>query len=440
MSTAVLIVAPSAVPSAAAAAPVLAAAGAAVLVVGAAVVATELAVVAVRKAAEYGEKLERAADAQARKAFDARIWGTTVAHVAELDARLTMFEARARRSGVQVAMPARLDLTGCDPIQAARWYKRTVALLEKAQMTLHSQIAERELAKAMLSLPISGSNPARAEASAVLGRYQRMMINRYPVDAVDPTAIVSALDVLVQRQVRLLDPDAHDDEHARVLAAAALVANNSGRSTQAHAFLRTLTSTVARTNSAVAERRLAAEHLNVLENQIVAGMLPHGPYTGTAAKLRSVVSADAELTDELRREAKDAVSWADIQTRRNYLMEQSRACMSEFGYDSREDIDAQGSVTLEYGKAEWGDEYRAQTWLDEHGSLHGRVLRGHAVVGDDAEALNAERCAEFVEDISRAGKQIGAEVRSAKGIQSKTDSAPSPNETAKNGRRAREAG
>jgi hypothetical protein len=401
---------PSTVPSAAAATPVLATAGAAVLVVGAAVLATELTVVAVRKAAEYGEQLDRAADAQARNAVDAGIWGTTVAHVVELNARLAMLEARARRAGVRVEMPARLDVAGCEAVQAAAWCKSTAKLLEKAQLILHEDIAEHELAMAVLTLPSSGSTTAQSEASTVLGRYQRMMHSRYAADGVDPTVVVSQFDVDVQEALRLLDPDASDDEHAQVLADAAQVARYSARPDDAQRFLRILISTVVRINGAVAERRLAAEQLTALEDRSVADLLPHGPFSGTAAMLRSVLSGDVELTDGLRSEAKKAVEWANVAARRNYLMEQSRACMSELGYDYAENADA-----LELSKAEWGSDHSAETWMDTQGRLHGRVLREHEAVGDAAKALDAERCAEFIRDLNLFGERTGARVQTLSG-------------------------
>jgi hypothetical protein len=411
MSTAVLIVMPSTVPSAAAATPVLATAGAAVLVVGAAVLATELTVVAVRKAAEYGEQLDRAADAQARNAVDAGIWGTTVAHVVELNARLAMFEARAGRAGVRVEMPARLDVAGCEAVQAAAWCKSTAKLLEKAQLILHEDIAEHELTTAVLALPSHGSTAAQAEAAATLGKYQRMMRNRYAADVVNSEdVVISPFDVDVQEALRLLDPDASDDEHAQVLGDAAKVARFSARPDDAHRYLRNLISTVVRINGAVAERRLAAEQLTALEDRTVADLLPHGPFSGTAAMLRGVLSGDIELTDGLRSEAKKAVEWADGAARRNYLMEQSRACMSELGYDYAENADA-----LELGKAEWGSDYSAETWMDEQGRLHGRVLREHEAVGDAAKALDAERCAEFVRDLNLIGERAGARVQTLSG-------------------------
>lgn len=390
MSTAVLVVAPSAVAAAAAAAPVLDALDAAVLAADAALAATELGTAPVRRPADYGEQLDRAAGPGA--------WVPTAAHVVGLNARLLMFEARARRAGIQVTVPARLDLVGCAANRAAAWCQRTAGLLELAQLALHTELAERELATAAAALPGSGSTAARAEAMAVLGRYQRMLRNRYAASAVDPTVVVGPLDATVQRKLRQLDPDAHEGEHEQVLALAAAVAAHSTRPTEAHGLLRLLTETVATINTAVAGRRLLAEQSVALVLQTIA--LPQSPYTAVAVKLLSTATAETEPTEELHRTAKAAVAWSDGAARRAYIMTRIRTYLSGLGYVPHTNPD--NADALEFSRFDWGELYRAQTWVDEQGCVHGRVIRENAAIGDRVTLVDAKRRAQFVRDVSLA--------------------------------------
>lgn len=400
MSSGVVVVAPHAVSAAAGAVPVLATAGAAVLIAVAVYAAMD---VGVRVGAEYGEQLDRAAQAQSQRDVDAQIWPATVARVVELNARIRLFEQRVDRGGAKVVIPGQLSLAGCTSEQASQWCVRTADELARVQGALHDLVVERELARAGTELPVAMHPVARAKTVAALSRLREQLLSGGGTGTAD-------LDAKVAEALRALDPDAYDGERAEALALAARVAKHAARPVEADGYLLNLTVEVNRLNKTVAGRRLAAQQLLVLENPIVVDTTPN-PHSGTAEQLRRVVSGDEELTADLRAEARRAIEWADAVARRHYLEEIVRDCFADLGYEPMEDSGEQGSGTLEYGRPDWGAEYSAQITVDENGTIGGILLNKSADAGDEAAAADAEHCAAFIEDLEDVGERANSRVR-----------------------------
>jgi hypothetical protein len=291
-------ISPAAVARAAAASAVLASASAAVLVVGAARTAAAR---AATRIAEYDVQLDRAVQARARGEIDEQIWPRTAAHVVELNARIALFEARAHRAGVRVAVPPRLILGGCVPWRASAWCVRTAERLRTAQFDLSASTARQR--------------PERVTRD----RFHELLSGLYRGALLPVMPPVSVLEADVQVALRSVDLDAHDAEYARTLAAVAAVAEHAARPADARPFLFDLTLTVGEINKAVARRRLAAQWLLALEDPIVVGTGSWTGHGGTVAKLRAVVSGDGELGAGLSAESATAITRAEEAVRRNYL-------------------------------------------------------------------------------------------------------------------------
>jgi hypothetical protein len=400
------VVAPAAVLAAAGALPILAIAGAAVLAVSAAHLAAEQAAL---KAAEYGKQLERTIGAQARGERDARIWVRTATHVVELNARIAMLAAHASRAGMRVPVPELLNLSGYEARQASAWCVSTAEHLRAGQLALYERASRQQLANAADKLPQDGLPASRQDASMALARYQEMMRERYLGEIGGP--IVTRLDADMQVALRSLDPDAYEEEHAQVLAAAVQLARHATYAPEISTSMANLRTTINQINRAVARRRLAAKWLHALLDPVVADMTPPAPYAGTAAKLRRVVSGDGELDEALRREALKAVEWAHDAARSRYLTHLAHTCFTKLGYELAEEFDVRRTAALEYRKAAWSDVHRARVWVGEHGVVQGRVLSAPAEGSDAVPAQDEELSADLAEDLRALSRRIAAAAR-----------------------------
>lgn len=266
------------------------------LVMAAALAAAER---TVTRIAEYDAQLDRAVRARARGEIDEHIWPRTAAHVVELNARIGLFEARARHAGVRMLIPARLPLAGSDPWRAAAWCVRTAERLRGAQYDLSESTARQQ------------------PSNALRERFRALLYARYRSDLTAALPPVSVLEADMQVALHSVDPDADDAEHTRTLASAARVAEHAARPAEARPYLLELTFTVNQINTAAARRRLAAQWLLALEDPGVAGLTSWPGYDRTVARLRAVVVGAEALGACLRAETKDAMIRAEEAVRRN---------------------------------------------------------------------------------------------------------------------------
>ncbi|HEX4701029.1 MAG TPA: hypothetical protein VH352_02780 [Pseudonocardiaceae bacterium] len=402
MSAGGILIVPGAVVAAAGVVVVLTAAAAAVLVVHAASAAAER---AVRALGDYGERLEMVAAAQQDAEVRSLLWDAVAADVVELNARIRMLVERASRAKVPVAVPKPLILNGCGAADAVAWCVRAAQSLRSAQETLHAAVTVNEGQRVAAALP--QAVVARPDTTAALARFQDTLRERY---AVESTPDVPPIDsaAAVEPALRALDPDANERERAEVLCAAALVATNDPRAVTA--YLRALRTKVGTVNDAVARRRLAAQWLSALEDQIVVGTDLPQPFLDTAAKLRSVVTGDADLTPEVRAEGAEAVAWAAETTRQHFVRDMMHGCLAELGYSVDVDFDLQHSTELRLTRPTWHGEHSAAIWVDQHGTVHGRLVREHSGGGDEATMREQARCTEFNADLKALGDQLRADV------------------------------
>lgn len=403
MSSGSVLIVPAAVPVAAAAAVVLAAAAAAVVIVSAAGQAAEAAVTG---PADYGRALAETAEARSRAAVNHLVWETVATNVAELNARIRMIGGRVKRAGVPVAVPGPLGLAGQNAAQAARWCVRTAEELAVAQKALHQAVALAQVREAAEALPGSRSDEQRAQTAAVLDRYQEMLRRRHEPRRVSGPPPINITDAEVSAVLLKLDQDAYEHERAELLAAAAEVARNGpGEAVDCLCELRRKVSAV---NKAVERRRLAACWLAVLEEPTVAATLPPDPFVGTATRLRAVVRGEADLTDDLRRDARRAVESAEESTRRAYLAAEVGSCLAGLGYTVGEEFDLRNSTTLTLRRPDWPD-HLARLSVTEQG-VTGFVLREQRGSGVAAALSDRQRCDVFHEDLGALGRRVGAEV------------------------------
>lgn len=392
MSSAGAAIAPIAVVVAAgavAAAVVIAAAGAAVLVVNAANQAAEG---AVRAVGRRGEELEALAASRSEVEMNALRWQAAAADVVGLNARLRLVSQRAHQSGVPVDLPPALDLAGCSREDAIRWARQAERRLIQAQQALDAAATESQWRH--LTAGLSSGVSSQSDMTAALISHQATLRQRQELhDAPVPTG--NGLDEIV----RGLDPDATTDEQTRVLRAAAHArAQDEQHDADAYRFaLRRLVDHDI--NPKVARRRLAAEWLQALEQPSVSTAItqadPPTPFSGTAAKLLAVIKGSAELTPQLRTEAKEALAWAGDVTRQAFIRDMLRTCLIDAGYAVEGEFTTQHALRLRASRPDWHGEHSAELWVNETGSVEGRLVREYDMAGDDAQARDSVRCEDF---------------------------------------------
>lgn len=368
-------------------------------------VAEQAAEGAVTAPAEYERALEQAAAAQSRAAVDHPVWMRVAANVVELNARIRMAGARAKRAGVPIDVPGPLGLSGRSVADAAQWCTRTARELTIVQKVLHAAVAIGQTQEAIRGLPRSGSAEYRAETTSVLDRYQEMLLRRYEPTRAPAFPPIDVTDVEVETVLLRLDQDAFEHERAEVLRTAAAVRTGPG---EAGNHLLELRRRVFAVNAAVERRRLAAGWLAALEEPAVAGLLRPDSGTGTAARLRAVVRGDVDLTADLRRDAEHTVEAAAELTRRAYLAAEVSSCLTGLGYTVGAEFDVQNSTMLVLHRAD-GPDHVARVSVTGRG-LAGLVLRKRHGAGDAAEASDLRECGVFHEGLGAVGRRVGAEV------------------------------
>jgi hypothetical protein len=372
-----------------AAAVMVAAAGAAVLVVNAANQAAEG---AVRAVGRRGEELEALADSRSETERNALRWQAAAADVVGLNARLRLVSQRAQQSGVPVDLPPPLDLTGRSREDAIRWAQQAERRLIQAQQALDAAAAESQWRH--LTAELSSRVTGQSDTTAALIAYQATLRQRHQVlDRSVP--IGTELDEIVRR----LDPDATTNEQTRVLRTAAY-ARAQREQYDADAYRFALQRLVDHDiNPKVARRRLAAEWLQALEQPSVSSAIaqadPPTPFSGTAAKLLAVIEGSAELTPQLHTEAKEALAWAGAVTRQAFIRDMLRTCLTDAGYSVEGEFTTQHALRLRASRPDWHGEHSAELWVDETGSVEGRLVREYDMAGDDAQAQDSARCEDF---------------------------------------------
>ncbi|HEV2637929.1 MAG TPA: hypothetical protein VGX23_22450 [Actinocrinis sp.] len=408
-SSGVVLFPPGAVVAAAGATVVLGGPAAAVLIVGAANAAVGRGPGGV---ADH-ERVLRETDA-ARGAVDAEIWARVAANVLELGARIRLLAGRGHGAGRPLT-PEPPGLAGTSVSDATRWCVRTAQDLAGVQLALHAAAADEQARQAMAWLPEDTRADSRADAAAALARYQRMLGERYEPNRASRVPIVTLTDADVQAVLRRLDPDAHEGECARVLAAAVRVPRNHAHVATSH--LLGLREAVHEVNMIVIRRRLAAQWLVALEEPSVAALLSGEPSDGAVARLREVVAGERDLGDEASRRAGEALEAAADLARREVVLAIARCRYAQLGYQIMSETNHQGSVSIRLGRADWNGEHSAQLWVDESGALHGRILRNLAAEGADTEAgsgeddnarIDRERGGEFLGILRSLGRREGA--------------------------------
>ncbi|WP_329016507.1 hypothetical protein OG271_10690 [Micromonospora rifamycinica] len=401
MSSGGIVILPVAVVAAAGAAVVLTAAGTAVLLVNAAGAAAEG---ALRAVGDYGERLEAELGALAEAEAKAARWQCVAADVVGLNARIRLLERRAAGGGPDLDVPPPVALSGGTIDQVRQRMRETEQALLAAQRELDAAVAQRELAALVAALPPAAATPDTI--TAVRAYREALARRRAPAERPEPVDSRRA-GQQVEGVLAGLDPDANADERAAALAGAALVAAHP---TESASYLRALRGTVRDLNARVARRRLAAQWLTTLEDRDVAVALVHNgppaPLRGTAARLRAVVDGDAELTPQLRREGTELVTWAGEMVRQRFTRDLVLRLLREEGYTVDAEVDTRHTAGLRVSRADWHGEHTADVWVDEAGTIHGRVLRELTAAGDEAELRDRSRCDEFADHLAVLADRI----------------------------------
>jgi hypothetical protein len=403
MSSGGIILLPAAVVIAAGAAVVLAAGAAAYLAVYAAGRAADG---ALKVIGDAGERLECEAARRSEADMQALRWQAAIGDVVELNARIRLVTARAKKAGISAAIPAQLDLNGCRTDQAIAWSHQADALLRQVEQELETALAEHDWSEIAADLPAGAARPA--DARAVIARYQQVLANRR-----QPTTEKPVDREAIEAAVAGLDFDANEAERRLVLsdalAAGACVPSDRGQ------FLSQLLDDVVAANAAAGRRRLAATWLGALDTAAVAAVSRPTAHAATAERLRQVVEGEIDLDEDLKRDGRVAVGWAEDVTRQLFIRTMLRSCFADESYTViRETID-ENTAGLVIGHVDWNGEQSADVRVDRDG-----VVRAHLandVVGSgDAAALRAQaRCGDFADSLERIGARIGARVEVDRG-------------------------
>lgn len=337
-------------------------------------------------------------------------WQTAAEEVCGLNARIRMLAERAERAGVRTDPLDQLCLKGRTVTEAVGWLEAAEAQLRSTHAALGAAVAADEARRVLARLPSLIAD--RPETGGAVTGLQRVLNDRH-IDPADrsPGPVTGAGSALLN-----LDADANERERAEVLLMAASLVpsetdqtDQADRADRADAAVRALTTGIAAVNAAVARRRLAARYLSALEEPMVQLVEPPGPLLGTAAKLRTVVVGDEDLTPHLSAEGAEAVAWAAEIARRRFVCDVIRGCLTDRGYTVvDEGPDPRYSGELRLTRPDWHGEHSAEVWVDRHGAVHGRVLCEHGT--DKDSRRDRARRADFNEDVVALGRRLDADV------------------------------
>ena len=271
---------------------------AATLAVQAADAAAEAALEAI---AGVGEKLAAEGEEQFEAETTSRRWHMAASEAVGMNAAIRMLAARARRVGVEVALPEAivLDRRSLDVVSA--WLVATAPEVRRVREELAGASLSAARERLMAELPIAVD---RSLVDAALRRYAETLI--HGVDRSEPAAPadLSWVDTEVQDALAGLDPDAAADDRAMALGAAARVASQTDEA-DADAYLDALNRLVRTViNPRAAATRCAARWLEGLEHPAVAvaaAAEPTLPVADVAKELAEVVAGSVELTQTCTR-------------------------------------------------------------------------------------------------------------------------------------------
>jgi hypothetical protein len=273
--------------------------------------------------------------------------------------------------------------------------------MAEARLAVERAEASREQQRLLDRLPKPADDgPTVAEA---LAHYSRVLAARQlrpdpvapyvvterPTVTADRDRVRAEIDMILARLH--VNANAEEREQAIVAAARAAQQRQAGMS-------RTFVNTLARTvdteiNPKVARRDEAARLLTGLEHKVVTDAIaetsPLPPHLVALERLRAVVRGDADLTDDDRRTAQDALAWAERQADRRRLLDAMADTFAELGYDVTTGMQVNYTETLCVSRDGWGDDHTADVWVDPAGQIQWRLVELQA--GAPAEATRCEQ-------------------------------------------------
>jgi hypothetical protein len=410
MSGGAIAVAPSGVVVVPIAAVAIGAAAAAMLAIRAAQAGTEATGRALERLAD---EMERTADAQDDAAIRSRLWEVAAGAVISTNQELRLLAVRAAKTGVSPALPPPIQLTGCRLADVRGLVAGAQEALATARAAVEQAEAVRERRDLLAKLPApADGSPTVAE---LLARHQEVLAarRRAPIHTPDrgtatmPSQVDNGrVQAEIDRILIQLDPDATSADREKALMAAARAGRQRNASTS-----RTYVSALARTvleeiNPAVARRREAAGLLGALEHPVISEMIsdlapPRPPCLDSIARLRAVVQGDADLTDADRREARNALAWAQQELDRRRLLDGVAEAFAGLGYSVTMGLQVHHSAALSVTRQAWQGGHTADVWIDEAGRVQSRLIQR----APDASG-EAIRCADLNESMSRVGAEL----------------------------------
>jgi hypothetical protein len=401
MSGGAIAVAPAIVliPVAAAAAAAVVGAGlAAALVIRAAQAGTEA---TGRALEQLANEMERQAKAQDDREIQARLWGLAAGAVVQTNQELRLLVGRAEQAGARVRLPESFDLTGHGLADVRGWVTRTQEALAAARPEVERAEAEREQRALLAYVPTpAGGSLTAAE---LLADFAKTLAYRYqpvpPVPGVDKGRVRAEIDEILAR----LDVDATAAQREDVVLAAARTAKQTDFGAS-RTYLEALASKVDDdVNPKAAGRREAAGWLAALEHPVVAEAIeetapPLPPHLRAIDRLRAVVRGDAELTDDDRGDALNALAWAQQQVERRRLLEVMAEIFADLGYSVTAGMQDDHLARLCVAREAWRGGHSADVWIGEAGEVRWRLVE----LVQDAGAAGS-RC----EDINQGVRVVG---------------------------------
>ncbi|MFI6232716.1 hypothetical protein ACIBD9_04030 [Micromonospora sp. NPDC050784] len=357
---------------------------------------------------QFADEMERSANAQDDLAIRTRLWELAAGSVARTNQDLRLLAARAEKSGVRLALPRPIDLTG-------RKLADTRDLVAQAQVSLAGLRAAVEQAEAVrerrtLLVELSALADSAPSAAEVLARHQTVLASRNQsrgtvsakTHKVDERRVHAEIDAILCQ----LHEDASADDRAEALTAAARAEQQKSTS-MSRTYLDALARTVRKDiNPRIARRREAANLLAALEQPLVADVItdaapPRPPCFDSIERLRAVVRGDADLVDDDRRDAHSALNFAQVEINRRRLLDGVAEAFSGLGYSVTAGLQVHHSATLSVSRQAWRGGHSADVWIDEAGRVRSRLIR----LAPEADG-EAGRCADLNDSLRHVGAEL----------------------------------
>lgn len=359
----------------------------------------------------FADEMERRAEAQDDLEIRTRLWELAAGSVVRTNQDLRLLAARAEKSGVRVALPLPVDLTGCKLAD-------TPGLVARAQETLAGVRAAVERAEAVRERQVLlATLPAPADgvpAAELLARYQGVLARRRRMTSETPVAEWTVPRKVDERRVRAeidailsrLHEDATADDRAEALMAAAR-AEQRKSTAMSRTYLEALARTVHKEiNPRVARRREAANLLAALEQPLVADVIgdlapPRPPCFDSIERLRAVVRGEADLTAADRRDAQSALARVQVELDRRRLLDGVAEAFSGLGYSVTTGMQVHHLPGLSVTRRAWRGGHSADVWIDEAGRVRSRLIQLAPAAGGEAG-----RCADLNDSLRHVGEEL----------------------------------